>query len=548
MDFDQTAGIIRVYSNRFRTLADDLNSALHRRALGALLPAIKEKVSGGIIAGLFFVATGFGPDEWFKRLFASLHLSENASAALKTFDPRIGLVGVGVLLIGVDILLRHFRDRRPAPASPISALSDATKTVASSVGTSGSPVDQVEVLSLPDKPSIAVLPFQNLSGDAGQEYFADGMVEDIITALSRFKSLFVIARNSSFTYKGRSVNVRQVGIELGVRYVLEGSVRKSGDTVRITGQLIDATTDAHVWADKFDGKIEDVFALQDQVTSAVVVAIAPAIEKAEYERRRTKPTKDMESYDWYLRGIANLHNFTPECVREALLCFQAAIAIDEEFAAAWGASAWAHVLLRNLPVTRVSDHECDTDKVETERFARRAIALGTNDALVLAWAAHALAYVVHDYDGAVAPAARARALNPNLAVAWMCSAWIDVLCENGEEALEKFEHALRLSPIDPARGGMLAGASWSCFMAGRYEEGLRYAKESLYYRKYAQNLGAAAANAFRLGDMAYARLAIHKWREIDPSITLKDVPNIYPVRGSFPDRISKLLRECGVPD
>jgi TolB-like protein len=174
------------------------------------------------------------------------------------------------------------------------------------------------VLILPDSPSIAALPFQNWSGDPEQEYFADGVVEDIITALSRIRWLFVIARNSSFTYKGRAVDVKQVGRDLGVRYVLEGSVRKAANRVRITGQLIDATTGTHLWADRFEGPLDDIFELQDQVATSVVGAITPTLERAEIERAKRKPTESLDAYDYYLRGIANFHQGNRRAVDEAL--------------------------------------------------------------------------------------------------------------------------------------------------------------------------------------------------------------------------------------
>ena len=179
-------------------------------------------------------------------------------------------------------------------------------------------------LALPDKPSIAVLPITNMSGDPEQDYFADGMAEDIITALSHFKALFVIARNSSFTYKGRAVDVKQVGRELGVRYVLEGSVRKAANRVRISGQLVDTATGAHLWADRFDGGLGDVFDLQDRVTESVVGAIAPAVEKAEIERAKRKPTDSLDAYDHYLRGLAAVYQWTRESLSEALRLFNKA--------------------------------------------------------------------------------------------------------------------------------------------------------------------------------------------------------------------------------
>jgi TolB-like protein len=200
-------------------------------------------------------------------------------------------------------------------------------------------IETAQPLPLPDKPSIAVLPFQNMSGDPEQEYFADGMVEDI-TALSRFKALFVIARNSSFTYKGRAVDVKQVGRELGVRYVLEGSVRKAVNRVRITGQLVDTATGAHLWADRFDGGLGDIFDLQDQVTESVVGAVAPAVEKAEIERAKRKPTENLDAYALYLRGSAKLYQFADRKANdEALRLFKSAIELDPDFASAYGRAA-----------------------------------------------------------------------------------------------------------------------------------------------------------------------------------------------------------------
>jgi TolB-like protein/class 3 adenylate cyclase len=195
------------------------------------------------------------------------------------------------------------------------------------------------VLALPDKPSIAVLPFQNIGGDPEQDYFADGVVEEIITALSRFRHLFVIARNSSFTYKGRAVDVKQVGRELGVRYVLEGSVRKAGTRVRIAGQLVDAAIGVHLWADRFDGALEDIFDLQDQVTASVVGAIAPKLEQAEIERSKRKPTESLDAYDYYLRGTACVHRWTKEANDEAMRLFNKAIELDADFASAYGMAA-----------------------------------------------------------------------------------------------------------------------------------------------------------------------------------------------------------------
>jgi adenylate cyclase len=234
-------------------------------------------------------------------------------------------------------------------------------------------------LALPDKPSIAVLPFQNMSGDPEQEYFADGMVEDIITGLSRFKSLFVIARHSTFTYKGKAVDIKQVGRDLGVRYALEGSVRRSGTRVRITGQLVDATSSMHLWADRFEGRFEDIFDLQDQVTTSVVGAIMPKLEQAEIERAKRKPTANLDAYDYYLRGMAKFYRWTREGTSEALRLFDRAIELDPEFVSAYGMAARCYAYRRsNKGFTSLQ-----RETVEAARLARHAADLGKDDAVAL---------------------------------------------------------------------------------------------------------------------------------------------------------------------
>ena len=242
------------------------------------------------------------------------------------------------------------------------------------------PSETERPLPLPDKPSIAVLPFQNMSGDPEQEYFADGMVEDIITALSRFKSLFVIARNSSFTYKGKAVDIKQVGRELGVRYVLEGSVRKAGGRVRITGQLIDATTGAHLWADRFDGPLDDIFELQDKVTSSVVAAIAPRLEQAEIDRSERKPTESLDAFDLYYRAIHSLRRFTREGYEDALRLARQAI-------------SWIPILRPRMaclglyPQRERPKLDKGDDVTEGNQYAGRAIEVGADDAFALSRAA-----------------------------------------------------------------------------------------------------------------------------------------------------------------
>ncbi len=265
----------------------------------------------------------------------------------------------------------------------------------SSEANSRSPANTESQLAKQNKPSIAVLPFDNMSGDPEQDYFADGVVEDIITALSRMPWLFVIARNSSFVYKGRAVDVKEVGRDLGVRYVLEGSIRKAGGKLRITGQLIDATTSAHLWADRYDGSLEDIFDLQDQVTSSVVGAIAPKLELAEIERAKYKPTSSLDAYDNYLRGMAAFHRWAAEENEEALNHFYRAIEIDPDFAIAHGMAARC---INQLAVVQPS--AIGTEEItEAKRLARRAADLGRNDALALCMAGITLGFVVRDVAG-----------------------------------------------------------------------------------------------------------------------------------------------------
>ena len=319
--------------------------------------------------------------------------------------------------------------------------------------------------TLPDKPSIAVLAFQNLSGDPEQEYFADGVVEDIITALSRIRWLFVIARNSSFTYKGRAVDVKQISRELGVRYVLEGSVRKAANRVRITGQLIDAAAGTHLWAERFEGSLDDIFELQDQVATSVVGAIAPQLERAEIERAKRKPTENLGAYDYYLRGMADLHRGTREAIDEALPLFEKAIELDPDFASAYGTAAWCHFW------RKVNGWMIDPQREAAEgaRLARRAVELGRDDAVALARGGHALAHFAGDLDGGIALHDRAVMLNPNLAAAWFLGGFLRVWHGEPDGAIEHFARAMRLSPLDPETYRMQAGMAAAHLFAGRFD-------------------------------------------------------------------------------
>ena len=297
-------------------------------------------------------------------------------------------------------------------------------------------------LALLGKPSIAVLPFQNMSGDPEQEYFVDGMVEEIITALSRIHWLFVIARNSSFIYKGKAVDVKQVARELGVRYVLEGSVRKVGGQVRITGQLIDAETRTHLWGDRFDGSLENVFDLQDKVAASVAGVIEPALQAAETARSANRPTDDLTAYDLYLRSYAMVW-LSAARFPEALRLAEQAIARDPHYGPAL---AWAaYCCVRLLRDNRSEDREADT--LKGADFARRALQEPRDDPGTLANAALALAYFGEDIGVTMALVDRALALNPNYARGWHISGTLRAWAGDSDRAIEHINASLRLSPL-----------------------------------------------------------------------------------------------------
>jgi adenylate cyclase len=337
------------------------------------------------------------------------------------------------------------------------------------------PVDP-KPLALPDKPSIAVLPFQNLSGDPEQEFFADGIVEDIITALSRFKSLFVIARNSSFTYKGKAVDIKQVGRELGVRYVLEGSVRKAGGRVRITGQLIDAATGAHLWADRFDGALDDVFALQDSVTQQVVGAIEPELDRAEIVRASRKPIGNIDAITEFYRGLPHVNWPTgPENNDAALQHFRNAIALDPTFPSAYGGAA-------GCLMWRRSNHwpaDFASDDAELLRLADRVKELSTDDAGTLTAIGFALFHNRVNFEAGIEMVDRAIRSNPNFAQAYNARGWLRVWDGGSDAAIADFERSIRFSPRDPFSFTLMIGIACGHFNACRYAEAAIWADKSI---------------------------------------------------------------------
>jgi len=381
--------------------------------------------------------------------------------------------------------------------------------------TADNPIEPLKpALALPDKPSIAVLPFTNLSSDPEQEYFADGVVEDIITGLSRSKSLFVIARTSSFTYKGKAVDIKRVGRELGVRYVLEGSVRKASNRVRITGQLVDAATGNHIWADRYDSTLEDIFDLQDRVTMSAIGAIAPQLERAEIARAQRKPTESLQAYDYYLRALASLHRFTREENIEALKLTQTANNLDPDYAAPLALGAECLVQRWAFGWSSSSAE----DKTEARRLARRALDLGKDDPTVLAIAGNALAIFVGEVDEGAALLARAISLDPNLAVARIWNGWVQIYLGDGDAAIGQFQIGLRMSPLDPRIFLAQIGMATAHFLAGRSEDGSLWAKMAVQqnpgYVGAHRTLMACHAMAERVEE---ARQAWAVARQIDPT-------------------------------
>ena len=404
-------------------------------------------------------------------------------------------------------------------------------------------------LSLPDKPSIAVLPFTNMSGDPEQDYFADGMVEDIITALSRFKALFVIARNSSFTYKGRAVDVKQVGRELGVRYVLEGSVRKAANRVRITGQLVDTATGMHLWANRFDGGLGDIFDLQDQVTESIVGAIAPAVEKAEIERAKRNPTESLDAYDHYLRGLAgrSYRKTNRQANEEALRFFNKVIKLDPGFASAYGRAALCYAWAKTNGWISFTP----TEIAKVKKLAQRAVELGKDDVIALAASGYTLAFVARDLGGGAALIDRALAFNSNWAEAWFWGGWVKNWLGEPEAAIERFARAIRLNPLDPSISGVRTGLSHAHFFLGHYDEAVSWAAVALQDNQdFQPALRMEAASGAMAGRSEQAHQALLRLRQLNPTLrvsNLKDLLGPYR-RAEDISRYEEGLRRAGLPE
>jgi len=396
---------------------------------------------------------------------------------------------------------------------------------------------------LPDKPSIAVLPFANLSGDPEQEYFADGMVEEIITALSRIRWFFVIARNSTFANKGRAVDVKQVGRELGVRYVLEGSVRKAGNRVRITGQLIDSITGGHLWADHFDGGLEDVFDLQDKVTASVVGAIEPTVLEAEFERAKRKPAAS--AWDYVAQGFASQRTWSREANAEALRMSRQALRLDPSLGVAYALASQCYTWGKSFgwltdPVSEAA---------EGARLARRALELGRSEPPILTMAGFAIAYLEGDLDYGAAALDRALELNPNFAGAWGLCGWISVYRGEPDLAIEHVQHAMQLSPVDALRFAWQSAGAYAHFSSGRYGDALSWVEKALRERPgYLPAARMIVASAALAGVPERPETSAAHLRELEPTLRISNLRNQIPYRR--PEDLARFadgLREAGLP-
>jgi TolB-like protein/tetratricopeptide (TPR) repeat protein len=403
------------------------------------------------------------------------------------------------------------------------------------------------LLEVPDRPSIAVLPFANLSGDPDQEYFVDGLVEELITGLSRFRSLLVIARNSSFTYKGRNVDVKQIGRELGVRYVLEGSVRRSGTRLRITGQLSDASDGTQLWADRFEGVLEDVFDLQDELTARVIGGIAPKLHSAEIGRARRK-TNNLTAYDYYLRGWAAINRFTGEGHGEARALAAKAIELDPEFALAYALMALCSLGDRAW-VTSLEDRP--RLAAEAAAVIERALALDPDDARVLTYCGHTLVVVTGRVADGAALLERAVEADSNFASAWAWRGYARTMLGRPEEGLADVMRAMRLSPLDPWRFTTETMAAGACFLSGRSEEAAGWIDSVLRQRPdypAALRIGIAAYEA--VGRREDARRALERYEarrgpNTRIAMLLAGAPH---VREEDRERYARAYRSAGVPD
>jgi adenylate cyclase len=397
-----------------------------------------------------------------------------------------------------------------------------------------------------DVPSIAVLPFQNQSTDPEQDFFADGIVDDIIAGLSRNRNFLVIARNSTFTYKGRVTDVKQIGRELNVRYVLEGSVRKAGNRVRISGQLVDATTAGQIWADRFEGELEDIFELQDRVSSSVVGALVPQVMQAEIKRARHKPTESLDAHILSMRGLASFHTWSKQGIEEALKHCYRAIELDPNYSTPYGLAVSCYVLRKAAGWTTDPAHKI----AETRRLSERVAQIGRQDSVALSSCGFAMANLLGDLEGGAALIDEALALNPNVALSLNQSGYVRVWLGEPELAIHHLQRAMRLSPVDTLMFSMQTAMAFAHFIAGRDEEALAWAEKALQRSPIVTPaIRIAAASAAMLGRSTDATKYLALLGQLDAGLRVSNLHERVNLRRQQDrDRLAEGLRKAGLPE
>tara|TARA_R110002094_G_scaffold115713_2_gene111429 strand:- start:165 stop:1937 length:1773 start_codon:yes stop_codon:yes gene_type:complete len=465
-----------------------------------------------------------------------------------------GIANAGEICISEDAY-RQVRSRLDLSVTDMGEqslknIAEPLKVYALQVGTKGRPLSRQPEGSAnptaPDKPSIAVLPFTNMSGDVEQEYFVDGMAEDIITALSKFEQLFVIARNSSFVYKGRAVDIKQVGRELGVRYVLEGSVRRSGDRVRITGQLINSETGSHLWADKFDGRLEDVFDLQDQITASVIGAIEPTVRKAEIERAKSKHPENMGAYDLFLQALPHIYAIRPESNLKALGLLMRAIDLDPEYAPALAHASWG--LVQRL--TRPWENYSEDDPGLAISLARRALAVGSDDAQAVVLGGFTLVMLREDYLAGMDGVKRAVDLNSGSGFVNAMAGCALIFGDEAAAGLKLVDRAMMLGPKDPSYFSHLTVSAYGHLFCERPEQSLELALRSLALNASWDSTYWVLITAYMSLDRPDdAKNAAEQFLATHPEATTSRYEQMLPIRNlRSRERVIKSLKEAGIPE
>jgi adenylate cyclase len=519
---------------------------------------LREHATHWVIGGLLLALTGLAPEEWLARAVDGLHVPANVLHLWTAgIDVRVLPIAVGIAVIAIALFRRNAV--RPAPSGNsllAGAVTQAERAGAADRGTAA-PVEQVasaarpDVAPLPEMPSLAVLPFQNMSGDPEQEYFADGMAEELITGLSRVRWLYVIARNSSFAYKGKSPDIRQVGRELGARYVLEGSVRHGGNRLRITGQLIDATTGAHIWADRFDGDSAEIFDLQDRVTNSVVAAIEPKVRAAEIERAHRKPTVSLQAYDLFLRALPGLHSLDRAGIERAIALLERAIALDPGYARALA----LYARLQRLRSIVGGVDPSDPAVTGSVGHALLAVAKGRDDPEVLWMAAIVISFVGGDLPAGIALVDRSLALSPHSCDALAASGLIRSYMADHDTSIAHCERARQLNPTGEYLYNIYRARCVLAFGDADYESCCQWAERSLREMSdYTPTLRFHAASLGLLGRLQEARAVTARLLALCPEDTIARVRKYHvcydrtPERSKILDALVEGLRLAGLPE